>query len=341
MKWPPATFSAFQKIKACCEKEALLVPGGLVLAGVSGGLDSIFLLHFLEDYRKEVPFLLRVAHLNHMIRGREADQDQELVRDFCLLHDLPFFPVTIDVPRYARDRKMGLEEAGREVRQQAFMEIGERESKKAGLGGDYRIALAHHMDDRAETILMNMGRGTGLQGLSGIRYREGPFIRPMLDLRRAEVLEAAEAAGMAWREDASNLSDDFLRNRIRNRLIPTWEESLGYDPVPLLVRLGKLAQRDGEALDRLAEKLYQEASLADGSLSLADLAKAPPALASRVLQCYYRDRQGEGRALTASQIEALLDLIEGLEAGDRKEARLSLPGGHRARLAYGRLYIED
>ena len=342
MQWPAPTFRAFKKMEATCEREALVAPGQLVLAGVSGGLDSVLLLAFLNQYRQKVPFTLMACHLNHMIRGQEADLDEALVASICQAYAIPFFPVKVDVPAHAARHSLGLEAAGREVRRQAFLRIAREESEGEAYEGDFRIALAHHMDDRAESILMHMGRGTGLAGLVGIRYREGPFIRPLLDLRRREMEEAAQAAGLVWREDASNLSDDFLRNRIRHQLIPVWQDLLGYDPLPALVRLGKLAQADQDALSDLASQSLDKARLADGSLSLSDLAALAPALAGRVLQLWVSDWWGQAGIypLSAGQVDRLLTMIGSLLEGHKEEASLSLPGELTARLAHGRLWLE-
>lgn len=342
MKWPAPTFKAFQTVEACCQREKLLAAGDLVLAGISGGLDSIFLLNFLAAYREKIPFTLIACHLNHMIRDREADLDQALAASSCQALAIPFYPVKVDVPAYAARHKMGLEAAGREVRRQAFLDLGGETMAQGAYQGELRVALAHHMDDRAESILMHLGRGTGLGGLVGIRYREGPFIRPLLDLRRQTILEAARAAGLVWREDASNLSDDFLRNRIRNHLIPVWQDCLGYDPLPALIRMSHLAQADQEALASLAASALKKASLPDKSLALADLEALPPALAGRVLQLWYAAWLGkEGiNPLTAGQVDRILTLTASLTRGDKKQASLSLPGGLTARLAHGRLWLE-
>ena len=338
------TFRAFKKIEATCEREKLLPKGAVIVAGVSGGVDSMLLLAFLDHGLSAQDNFLVICHLNHLIRGAEADQDEELVRSYCQEKSLPFVSVQLDVPAYAKKHQLGLEQAGRQVRRETLERIGSEYRAATGSRAGYRIALAHHLDDRAESIILHLGRGTGLGGLVGIRYLDGPYIRPLLDLRREEVVGAAEALGLPWREDRSNLSDEFLRNRIRNRLLPAWGEVLGYDPAPALVRLGQWAEKDEAALTQLALDLYGEARLPDGSLSLASLLSMPEALATRVLQIFYSDREGREaqiRGLTAVQVGQLIKLGAAVLAGEKERASLSLPGRVKARLADGRLSLSE
>ncbi len=342
MRLPPATFHAFKTIELTCEREGLLPKGAVIVAGVSGGVDSMLLLAFLEDRLTARDNFLVVCHLNHQIRGAEADLDEELVRSYCQEKALPFVSVLVDVPAYAKTHRLGLEQAGRQVRRETLERIGSEYAVATGSEAGFRIALAHHLDDRAESIILHLGRGSGLAGLIGIRYLDGPYIRPLLDLRREELVRAAEALDLPWREDRSNLSDDFLRNRIRNRLLPVWEEILGHDPAPPLVRLGQWAEKDEAALDQLARDLYREASLSDGCLSLASLLSMPEALAARVLQNFFSEQAGTGgpiRSLTADQVDQLIRLATAVLAGEKEKASLSLPGGVEARLADGRLWL--
>ncbi|HZK29481.1 MAG TPA: tRNA lysidine(34) synthetase TilS [Clostridia bacterium] len=343
---PSQTYRVFEKIKATCEREKLIVPHSLVVLGVSGGIDSMLLLAFLARYRTFVPFRLIACHVNHMIRGRAADLDESLVESLCKDHEITFVCLWEDVPLYAKQHNIGIEQAGRIIRRERLQKIGRDYGDKMGIESGVRVALAHHMDDRAESILMHMGRGAGLRGLIGIQYLDGPFIRPLLDIRRAELVAAAEAMDLRWREDESNRSDDFLRNRIRNRLLPAWEETVGYDLAPSLVRLGTLAADDDAALTMIAKESYGRVVLSDHSLSLPTLLSLPKAIASRVLQQFFRQRMMENRRdkidcmqynLSARNINDLLELSTAVWAGDTRHARLSLPGGMEACLLDGRM----
>ncbi|NLA95616.1 MAG: tRNA lysidine(34) synthetase TilS [Clostridiaceae bacterium] len=344
MKIPPPAFRVFEKISATCGRQELILPQSLIVAGVSGGVDSMLLLSFLQYYQQKTAFDLLACHLNHGIRKGEADLDEALVKAYCDQYSIPFVPVREDVPAFAKGSGLGLEEAGRMVRRQVFDRVAAGYEEKKAFRGGSRIALAHHLDDRAESILMHMGRGAGLRGLIGIRYLDGPLIRPLLDIRRDELVEAARALGLPWREDASNLSDAFLRNRIRLELMPAWEKTLGYDPAPLLVRLGALAEKDDDALTSLAADHFRQLRLPDGSLSLTGLAALPEALASRVLQQYCgwsQNRESGPQPLSLAQIEVLTGLVASVTSGGKKEARLSLAGGITALMRDGRLWLED
>ena len=344
MKIPAPAFRVFKKISGTCERQELIPPQSLIVAGISGGVDSMLLLSFLNYYRQKTTFDLLACHLHHGIRKGEADLDEALVGAYCGQHTIPFVPVREDIPAFAKASGLGLEEAGRLVRRRVFDQVAAEYGEKKIYKGGRRIALAHHLDDRAESILMHMGRGAGLRGLIGIRYLDGPLIRPLLDIRREELVEAAEALGLPWREDASNLSDEFLRNRIRLELMPAWEKTLGYDPAPLLVRLGSLAERDDDALAGLAADQLDRLHLPDGSLSLTGLAALPKALVSRVLQLYcgqLEDREGGPQPLSLAQVEALVGLMASVMTGGKKEGRLSLGGGTTALMRDGRLWLED
>ena len=174
MKLPAPAFWVFQQISATCEREKLILPQSLLVAGVSGGADSMLLLAFLLHYLQKIPFDLVACHLNHGIRGSEADLDQALVKDYCEKHSIPFVALYEDLPAYAQKAGLGLEEAGRIVRRRSFEKVAADYGEKKDYPGGCRIALAHHQDDRAESILMHMGRGAGLRGLVGIRYLDGP-----------------------------------------------------------------------------------------------------------------------------------------------------------------------
>lgn len=345
-KIPAPTFRVFQKFEETSKREGLFPEKGVVIAGVSGGVDSMLLLAFLKRVSKSIPFHLTACHLDHQIRGEEARLDRELVKSFCEAASIPLQIFSVDIPLYAAKMKMGLEEAGRIKRRELFEKAGEEQLKILNLVGEYRIALAHHMDDRAESILMHIGRGTGLRGLVGIRYIDGPYIRPLLDIRRSEVEEAASALGLPWRDDRSNVSDEFLRNRIRNQLIPAWEETVGYDPTPLIVRLGDLAFHDDEALEELATESFRKALLPDFSLSVSSLMSLPYALYSRVIQLFYltmaEPQEGKKRApreLTTMQLETLRRLSEDIQSGKQTRAQLSWPGGSVVTIAEGRIWL--
>lgn len=342
----------------------MIMQDSVVVAGVSGGVDSMLMLAFLDYYRTKHDFFLLVCHLNHMIRGEDADLDELLVESYCAERSIPYVSVRLDIPKLAEERGVSLEQAGRDARRDTLMRLG---MEYAGDSMSFRIAFAHHMDDRAESILMHVGRGSGLAGLVGIRYVDGVFIRPLLDLRLDEIESAAGMLGLPWREDKTNRSDEFLRNRVRRNLIPAWRDVLGYDPVPVLVRLGDAAEGDEQALALWAESSYRAAHLPDGKLAVSSLAECPPAITKRVLTRYFDDsimkldaeisrdlyvprepvladrgvpaQSASKLSLGAAHLEQLLSGIERSASGEGRETSFSLPGGIVARISDGRLFF--
>ncbi len=210
-------YDFFREVKQYVDKHGMLKPGDGVIAGVSGGADSMCLLHILCALRQEYGFELFVVHVNHGIRGADADMDQEFVRLECARMSVPFKAVREDVRALAAQWGLTQEEAGRRVRYRTF-------HKEAEERGCKRIAVAHNENDNAETFLFQALRGSGVWGLSGIapvRQEEGrTIIRPLLGMARSRIVEFLESRGQAYCTDKTNFSGDYARNRIRNELLP-------------------------------------------------------------------------------------------------------------------------
>ena len=174
-----------ERVKKYIRENQMLEAGSMVVAGVSGGADSVAMLHILKSIQKEFGFSLEAVHIHHGIRGKEADRDEALVKKICEEWQIPFQSYHYPVPRLSREWKLGEEETGRIVRKQAFAEekkkLGFSEKREGGMGR-FRIALAHNRNDLAETMLHHLARGTGLRGLSGIHPCNGEIIRPVLCL---------------------------------------------------------------------------------------------------------------------------------------------------------------
>ncbi len=241
-----------EKVRLYMEKEKMARQGSRILAGVSGGADSVCLLALLVRLREEYGWQIAAVHVNHRIR-EEAEEDAAYVRGLCKEWNVPFFLKEEDVKKKAGEWHMSLEEAGRKVRYQAFAEAAEQ------FGAD-RVAVAHNRSDRAETLLFHLFRGTGLKGMGSIRPVRGSIIRPLLDTGREEIEEWLKKNGISWRTDATNESDDYTRNRIRRRVIPYVEEEIcGEAGLHLARAAGLLAQvsdyMDGQARARLQDCL--------------------------------------------------------------------------------------
>ena len=197
-----------------------------IVVGLSGGADSVCLLYVLAALRKKLGLQLCAVHVHHGLRGVEADADEAYVRDICRAWDVPLKAMRIDAAALAKQWGIGCEEAGRRARYEIFEECLQ------GMGGCRgAIAVAHHRDDCAETLLFHMFRGTGLDGMAGIRpvrktERESMIIRPLLETGKIEIESFLQEKGISWRIDSTNTGEDYTRNRIRNRVLPYAEKEI-------------------------------------------------------------------------------------------------------------------
>ncbi len=199
----------------------LLTPRDAVLVGLSGGADSVCLLHFLHYLSKEKHFRLAAVHINHGLRGRAARTDQQFCKQFCKERDIEFFSLKVEVKKLARQQDLSPEHAARKARYDAFKKIARK-------WGATKLALGHHLDDQAETFLLNLLRGTKLKGLGGIPVRrplckETEIIRPLMCISRAETEAYLANNGLTHVTDESNRDEAFRRNWIRNTLLPLLE----------------------------------------------------------------------------------------------------------------------
>jgi tRNA(Ile)-lysidine synthase len=218
---------------------------GCLLIGVSGGADSVCLLHLLAQVSRKVGFRLHAIHVHHGIRGKDADADMAFVSDLCARIHVPFLGVHVDAPALAGKEKLSLEDAARRLRYEAMRDA-------ADCLGAVAIVLAHHRDDQAETVLMHLLRGAASEGLCGMHVlREGLF-RPMLDCPAMELRACLAENAWEWREDASNLDVAYRRNALRHRWMPLLREHLGQDPAGPLVRFATIQRQEQEYLSSLA-----------------------------------------------------------------------------------------
>lgn len=202
-----------EKVKRFAKKWEMLSKEDKVIVGVSGGADSICLVLMLLELQKEIGFDMVAVHVNHGIRGEEADADEAYVKEFCKEHGIVCETYFSNVELIAKKRKQSTEEAGREVRRECFEEALKKH-------GGTKIALAHHMNDSAETFFLNLARGTGLKGLGGIAPTKGLTIRPLLCVKREEIETYLKKQGATYCVDRTNAEDAYTRNRIRNHVIP-------------------------------------------------------------------------------------------------------------------------
>lgn len=204
-----------RQVQNFIREQKMIMPGDFVIAGVSGGADSVCLFFELLAYQKEIPFSMEVVHIEHGIRGQDSLADANYVENLCKEYGVPFHLVSCDIKKMAQESSLTVEEAGRKARYQAF----EQAAKKSGRS-NCKIAVAHNLDDQAETILMNLARGSGLRGLGGIRPVRENIIRPLLNTRRSEIEAALRGRQITWRTDETNRQTEYTRNRIRLEILP-------------------------------------------------------------------------------------------------------------------------
>ena len=240
-----------QKVLNTIKEYKLIENGDRVIVGVSGGPDSISLLDVLNKFQKDriINFKIIVAHINHQIR-KEADSDEEYVKEYCENNQIKCYTKRIDVIKYANNNKMGLEEAGRKIRYDFFDEILKKEDAN-------KIAIAHNKNDKAETIIMNIIRGSGISGLRGIEpIRDGKYIRPIIDCERYEIEKYAEENKLNPRIDKTNFENDCTRNKIRNIVLPYVKKEFNSNIVETLNRLSLVATEEDEYIKKQVVESY-------------------------------------------------------------------------------------
>jgi tRNA(Ile)-lysidine synthase len=241
-----------RKIDRTVQAHALIAQGQTVVVAVSGGVDSVVLLDYLVSRRGDLGLSLIVAHLNHCLRREESDGDEEFVRLLAQKYGVPFECRREDVSAYAARTGLSLEEAGREARYTFFEEI-------VRITGADKVAIAHHLDDQAETVLLRLIRGSGTTGLAGMSHcsANGRYIRPLLDVERSEIEGFAASRKLGFRTDSSNSDSSFLRNRVRLELLPLLTE---YNPAIArrLAETAAIMAADEATLSTAVAKRWQE-----------------------------------------------------------------------------------
>ena len=221
-----------------------------IVLAVSGGPDSICMLDILNDIKNDetidINFEIVVAHVNHMIR-KEAEEDEKYVKKYCEEKQIEFYSKSIDVQKMANNNKIGVEEAGRKVRYDFFDEILEKTNAQ-------KIAIAHNKNDKVETVLMHILRGSGINGLKGIEAKRGKYIRPLIECERNEIEEYCTEKKMQPRIDKTNFENEYTRNKVRNLLIPYIKKEFNPNLIQTIDRLSNLVAEEEKYMDKQVEK---------------------------------------------------------------------------------------
>ena len=299
------------KVEAFIRKYHMIEEGDRVVAGVSGGADSVCLLFMLCALRERMKFQILVCHVNHGLRGAEADSDEKYVEELCGKLGVPCRIFRENVELTARKRKQSLEEAGRMVRREAF------EAMCREYGGT-KIATAHHQDDNAETMLLNLARGTGLNGLCGIRPVRERWIRPLLCLGRAEIEKWLESRKIGFCRDATNEEDEYTRNRIRHHIIPALEQQVNMGTVRHLNELSAqlqevwdfIREQTMEAWDACVSVKEDAAGRPTVRIDGRRFQETAPAVRKFLAAECIREAAGAGKDIESVHIDALTALFE-------------------------------
>ncbi|MDO4632615.1 MAG: tRNA lysidine(34) synthetase TilS [Eubacteriales bacterium] len=319
-----------EKVTSYMKKQGMLQMGDHLLIGVSGGADSICLLQLLYDLAEVWKLSLTAVHVEHGIRGEESERDAEYVRQFCAHLQIPLELRHVNIPEIARREHLSEEEAGRMMRYRIFAEIGESV-------GAAKIAVAHHMDDQAETVLANLARGSGVLGGGAMRPVGASVIRPLLCVRRSEIEAFLREEGITFCTDATNEETKYTRNYLRKCILPEMTERVNARTVEHLAAFAEDMQKLQDYLRQQAEKLLEESSTLEKeriTISLEPLRCCPEIIWEELLRCAL-ERTGCGRKdITREHIRSMRELTA-LQSG----RRIDLPGGWRAEKSFDCLVI--
>lgn len=307
-----------------------------ILVGVSGGPDSVALIHILTQISTQFSLKLAVVHLNHTLRGTESENEARFVASLAKTQGLPFYVKTVNIPRLQKRSGGSLETLGRQERYRFFLEIAKREKYD-------QIALGHHADDNAELVLMNLLRGSGLKGMSGIPpvrdAGEGQcrIIRPLIRCTKSEIIAFLDHKKLTYRVDKSNTNPQFLRNRIRCQLLPLLRKTYNPRIDSALNRFASITRIDDEWMNSVVARRFNEAVLEVDSnrvvLEINGLRKAHPAIQRRILREGIRRVKGDLRRIRFDHIQSALSILS--QKGFN--GSLDLPGRIRIRRDSSRL----
>lgn len=308
------------KVLAWCRAQALFSPGEHVVCAVSGGADSVALLHCLLRLRGELDITVSAAHFNHHLRGAESDRDEAFVRTLCQTFGVPLRVSGGDAAARAAQTGESIEEAARKLRYAFFESLGAT------------VATAHTADDNLETVLLNLVRGTSLRGLCGIPPKRGVIVRPLLCAERADVEAFLRKNALCHVEDSTNAQNDALRNRLRHSVVPLLRQE--NPSISETVLRGSLLLREDESLlEQLAADALRRAERS-GGWDCAALLSEPEAIRSRAVRRLLRTISAP--KLTGAHIRAVCALL----SSPSPSARVSLPGGWTASRRYALLCLQ-
>lgn len=320
----------YQRVKEYIQRYHMLDGDDKVIAGVSGGADSICLLFMLVELSRESGFSVVAVHVHHGLRGSAADADAAYVEAVCREQGIELRTFYEDVKGYAKRKGLTLEEAGRDVRRKIFQRALRKEKGT-------KIALAHHQNDNAETLLWNLCRGCALRGLGGIAPVSGPWIHPLLCLKRVEIESYLENRGISYCTDESNFTDDYTRNRLRSHVIPYLEEQVNSQAVLHMSETMEKMRQVGEFVDQEVKRYGERCIRYENTgtkylkavLSKEEFFQVPSALRGFVLHEMLCHVAGRRKDIGSIHIKTLEELL-----GRQVGRQINLPYGMCAKRCY-------
>lgn len=304
--------------------------GDKVVVAVSGGPDSICLLHILYKLKEELGISLVVSHINHCLRGKEADKDEEYVRNFCENFGIECFVKREDVHKISKEKGISCEMAGREVRYDFFNEVMNKVDAN-------KVAIAHNANDQAETILMRILRGTGLEGLVGIKaIRDNIYVRPIINSTRKEIEDYCSDNNLKPRIDKTNLEKIYARNKIRLELIPYIEKNFNSDIIEVLNRFSSIMKIDNEYINKVSSELYTKYCKKENNRVIInrEAFKEHEAVLTRIIRSALKQVQGNLYNVDKNHI---FDIIHIQKNSTGKT--IMLPNGIRILNSYGNIQL--
>ena len=295
-----------EKVLNTINKYNMIQSGDGIVIGVSGGPDSMTLLNILNNLKEKLNIKLYVAHINHSIR-EEADAETEYVKEFCKKIDVEFFAKKVKVEEEAKKLKIGTEEAGRNIRYEFFEEVAHKV-------GANKIATAHNLNDNAETVLMNIMRGTSVSGLKGIdKVRDGKYIRPIIECSRAEIEDYCKEKNLNPRYDKSNNENIYTRNKIRNLLIPFLQKEFNPNIVEGINRLSQIAIEEEQFINKVVENEYEKLQIAVDNtiiLNLKEFNKLDYVIKSKLILYTISKVYGKTSGIEKKHIDDIIKLCD-------------------------------
>lgn len=295
-----------QKILDTISKYNLIEKGDKIVIGVSGGPDSMCLLDSLYCLKKDLQIEIIVAHINHKIR-KEADEETEYVENYCNTRNIKCYIKKADVTSLAKQKKLGTEEMGRKIRYEFFEEVAKTE-------GANKIATAHNLNDNAETVLMNILRGSGISGLKGIEIKRCNFIRPLRECTREEIETYCEKQKLNPKIDKTNFENIYNRNKVRNSLIPYLKKEFNTNILETLNRLSDIAKEEEEYFEQVINKQYEDLKIGENEkeivLDLKKFNNLPKVIKSRLILYTINKVNGTNQGVGKVHIEDVIKLCQ-------------------------------